>query len=114
MRAALLADADKPLVVPDPYGAGKEMGAIGRLALIADELGEADTATALRKRLASRLEQWLGGNGLDPLQYESTYGGIVSANGLADRAADFGGGWYNDHHFHVRASRARTAARTPA
>lgn len=73
---------------------------MGRLALIADELGEADTATALRKRLAAQLEEWLTGGGADPLVYEPTYGGLCSANGLADKAADFGGGWYNDHHFH--------------
>lgn len=98
--AALALDAEKPMLVPDPYGAGKEMGAVGRLALIADELGEADTATALRKRLAAQLEEWLTGGGADPLVYEPTYGGLCSANGLADKAADFGGGWYNDHHFH--------------
>lgn len=100
VRAALQEDKDKPMLVPDPYGAGKEMGAVGRLALIADELGEEATAAALRQRLAAKLEEWLSGGGQDPLQYEPTYGGLVSANGLADRAADFGGGWYNDHHFH--------------
>jgi len=100
IREALKADKEKPLLVPDPYGAGKEMGAVGRLALIADELGENATATALRGRLAKKLEEWLKGDGKDPLQYEPTYGGLVSADGLADRAADFGGGWYNDHHFH--------------
>ena len=38
MRAALLQDQEKLMVTPDPYGGGKEMGALGRLALIADEV----------------------------------------------------------------------------
>jgi len=100
VRAALIADMEKPMLVPDPYGAGKEMAAVARLALIADELGETARAKALRKRLATKLEEWFTGGGTDPLQYEPTYGGICSSMGLADRAADFGGGWYNDHHFH--------------
>ena len=100
VRTALLADMDKAMLVPDPYGAGKELGAVGRLALIADELEEDDTAAAIRERLATKLEEWLSGKGADQLQYDPTYGGLVSSNGLADRAADFGGGWYNDHHFH--------------
>jgi len=100
VRAALKGDMEKPFLVPDPYGSGKEMGAVGRLALIADELGEDATASALRERLAAKLEEWLTGGGKDPLVYDPTYGGIVSSMGLADRAADFGGGWYNDHHFH--------------
>jgi len=100
LRTALAADRDKPMLTPDPYGAGKEMAAVGRLALIADELGESDTATALRSRLATKLEQWVSGQGADPLVYDPTYGGIISSNGRDDRAADFGGGWYNDHHFH--------------
>ena len=100
IRAALISDQAKPFLVPDPYGSGKEMGAVSRLALIADELGEDKVAQSLRARLAAKLEEWLSGKGKDPLTYDPTYGGIVSAGGLADRAADFGGGWYNDHHFH--------------
>jgi len=100
VRAALLADQYKLLLVPDPYGSGKELGAVGRLALIADELGEDEVASSIRRRLAAKLEEWLSGKGADPLMYEPSYGGLVSANGLADQAADFGGGWYNDHHFH--------------
>ena len=100
VRAALKADMEKLMVVPDPYGSGKEMGAVGRLALIADELGEDEVALSLRKRLAAKLEEWLSGGGKDPLTYDPTYGGLVSTMGLADEAADFGGGRYNDHHFH--------------
>ncbi|KAJ1922016.1 hypothetical protein H4219_000363 [Mycoemilia scoparia] len=34
------------------------------------------------------------------LVYDSTWGGIVSKNGMTDSFADFGNGRYNDHHFH--------------
>lgn len=26
--------------------------------------------------------------------------GVITTNGLADQYADFGSGWYSDHHFH--------------
>ena len=35
VQASLHADAHKPLEATDPYGAGKELAALGRLALIA-------------------------------------------------------------------------------
>lgn len=100
VREALKSDASKPLVAVDPYGAGKEMAALGRLAVIADELGEAGTAEAIRERLAGALDSWLEGKNADALRYEPTWGGVAPANGLADPGADFGAGWYNDHHFH--------------
>ena len=28
------------------------------------------------------------------------YGGLVTANGIGDPNAEFGSGWYSDHHFH--------------
>eukprot|EP00966_Prymnesium_polylepis_P267213 6172853-Prymnesium_polylepis.2 len=37
LRAALQGEAAKPMLAIDPYGGGKELGAIARLALIADE-----------------------------------------------------------------------------
>ena len=32
--------------------------------------------------------------------YDPTWGGVVSQGGLANHDADYGNGWYNDHHFH--------------
>ena len=49
------------MIAPDPYSAGKELAALCRLALIADELGEREAATTLRSRLASLLEGWFTG-----------------------------------------------------
>ena len=100
IKAALLKEQAKPMLAIDPYGGGKEIGAIGRLELIAEELGEEAISRDLRVRLAAKLEEWFTGGGKDKLLHERTYGGVVSSMGLADRGADFGGGWYNDHHFH--------------
>jgi len=100
VRSALKGDSERTFLAVDPYGGGKELGAMARLVLIAEEISEHEIATRLRTRLAAKLDEWLGGDVADPLMYEPTYGGLVSKNGLADRGADFGNGWYNDHHFH--------------
>ena len=36
----------------------------------------------------------------DSFLYDSTYGGLVSKDGINNQQSDFGIGWYNDHHFH--------------
>jgi hypothetical protein len=36
----------------------------------------------------------------DNLVYDANFGGIITRNGLLNMQADFGNGWYNDHHFH--------------
>ncbi|KAL1529838.1 hypothetical protein AB1Y20_000769 [Prymnesium parvum] len=100
IRKALQDDREKQLLVVDPYGSGKEMAAVARLVLIAEELEEKDIAKELRMRLAGKLEMWLSGGGKDGLLHDRSYGGVVSSMGLDDRGADFGAGWYNDHHFH--------------
>lgn len=84
---------------PDIYAFGKQVGRMSRLALIADALGITDA----RQQAISNLEQWiipwLQGMNSEPLVYDKVYGGLVSAQGLTDMVADFGAGWYNDHHF---------------
>lgn len=100
IRAALVEDAKVGPTADDPYFFGKQAARLGRLALIADELGDAATATAVRARLAAALDGWLGSAQASPLVYDEVWRGVVSRKGLADRGADFGNGWYNDHHFH--------------
>merc|ERR1711936_1019018 len=84
----------------DPYFGGKQMAVLGRLALIADELGEAELAQQARDRVKPILEGWLGGTNGNTLLYDNTWGGVVSSCGLYDQGCDFGNGMYNDHHFH--------------
>ena len=86
--------------IPDPYGLGKKIGRMARLALIADDLGIADVREKAVASLESTLTPWLLGNNNNALLYDKTWGGIVTTNGVADPLADYGNGYYNDHHFH--------------
>ena len=77
IRAALYDDIYKTVVAGDTYFGGKQMAAIARLALIADELGETSLADTFRTNLKSFLEPWLQNNG--KLVYDRSWGGIVDS-----------------------------------
>ncbi len=100
VRSALAQDIATAVVAGDPYFGGKQMAALGRLALIAEELGENALAATYRTNLAQALESRLYGLVGDSLVYDQTWGGIVTASGISDPGAAFGQGYYNDHHFH--------------
>ena len=104
VRAALASDAsfvpDPSVVDVDPYFGGKQMAKLARLAVIADELGDATTAATLRARLRPLVAAWLDGTNGNPFVYDETWGGVVTTRGLASPSAEFGAGHYNDHHFH--------------
>lgn len=100
IEAALSVDAAQSPAGRDPYFFGKQIAKLGRLALIADEIGEAATASAVRERMKSYLDPWLEGRNPDALKYDTLWGGICSSDGLAGSGRDFGQGYYNDHHFH--------------
>jgi endo-1,3(4)-beta-glucanase len=101
LKAALAVDAvkEKP-VAEDAYFFGKQIAKLGRLALIADEVGDAATATSIRDRMKTSLDPWLTGQNKDALKYDPVWGGVCTSGGLADQGAEFGQGYYNDHHFH--------------
>eukprot|EP00965_Chrysotila_dentata_P172746 5700606-Pleurochrysis_carterae.AAC.6 len=73
LRAALPAKASKSLRAPDPYFAGKELAALARIALIADEIGEAELAKGYRGSLAEAIGGWMHGNNSDPLVYDTVH-----------------------------------------
>lgn len=100
LNVALAKDLATTPTAEDPYFFGKQIARLARLALIADEVGGVATAASIRDTMASFLEPWLAGEGADPLRYDQTWGGICSEKGLASPGADFGQGYYNDHHFH--------------
>jgi len=97
---ALKNDQNKKVGASDPYFFGKEIASLGRLALIADQLGSSDIATSIRTNMKNYLNPWLSDKNGDRLLYDTDWGGICSKNGLANSGADFGNGIYNDHHFH--------------
>merc|ERR1712117_426438 len=88
------------VVAGDPYFGGKQMAKLARLSLIAEEMGEDGLAQQFRDKVQPVLESWLDGTNPDKLLYDTTWGGLVSTNGLVDSAADFGMAFYQDHHFH--------------
>ena len=101
LRRQLKADVQIPISpAADPYAFGKEAGRVSRLALIAKSLGDQDSQEKALQELKTKLEPWLIGANPDTLLYDETYGGLVTRTGVADQTADFGAGWYNDHHFH--------------
>lgn len=69
---------------------------MGRLALIADTLGESVIAAAVRGNMKTVLAPWFAGTNPNPLKYDPIWGGICSSAGLANGGADFGNGQYNE------------------
>jgi endo-1,3(4)-beta-glucanase len=94
---------DVKLIPPsaiDPYSFGKELARMARLVLIADTFGIADVRAQALTTLKSSFLPWLQGTNSNPLLYDKTWGGLVTTTSLSDPNADFGSGWYSDHHFH--------------
>ena len=64
----------------------EQIAAMGRLALIADDLGNTAAAAAMRSQMIEQLKPWLAGTNADPLKYDTVYGGITAENGLTNGA----------------------------
>lgn len=99
VRSALQEDINLGVSSQDSYRAGKQVALLGRHAIIADELGETALAEQYRTNLRTVLEPWLNGTNSEPLVYDTSWGGVVTSL-LDDPNANFGQGYYNDHHFH--------------
>jgi endo-1,3(4)-beta-glucanase len=89
-----------PPYAANPYSFGKQCSRLANLAIIADNLGIADARQKALNKLENTLTPWLVQTNADSLLYDTTYGGIVPSLGILDEHADYGSGWYNDHHFH--------------
>jgi endo-1,3(4)-beta-glucanase len=100
VRQALQQEKGRRNPVGDSYTAGKVLASMARLALVADELNDNETAHSIRENLKADLDPWLLGTNWNALKYETAWGGLCSSMGLRDLNADYGQGWYNDHHFH--------------
>jgi len=100
LRLALNGDVNQDVHASDTYFGGKQLAKLGRLAVIADELGERALADTYRDKLQDRLDPWLNGTNPVPLVYDRSWGGLVSVDGISSPQAAFGQGYYNDHHFH--------------
>ncbi|KAJ1818808.1 hypothetical protein LPJ60_004120 [Coemansia sp. RSA 2675] len=91
---------DCSVLPQDPYFFGKAVARAMRIALIADEVGDAASCGLAVERAKSWLAPWVDGSNSDFLVYDDEWKGMVSTRGMTDPAADFGQGRYNDHHFH--------------
>lgn len=120
IKKALLVGVNPPTLGPDmnfipgsaddSYGFGKEIAKLARIALIADQLNESTALATAIQNMQKAFLPWIKGTGPDPLYYDvnpstqangaGSWGGVCTKNGLTDSSADYGMGWYNDHHFH--------------
>jgi endo-1,3(4)-beta-glucanase len=100
LQTVLKEDKSMTPKAQDTYFFGKEIAAMGRLALIADQIGDNTTAKEIRDSMKKFLTPRLEGQCNDTLIYDSTWGGIISSEGIKNSGNEFGQGWYNDHHFH--------------
>ena len=54
----------------------------------------------LLRKLLTHLSYIYSGVNPDALLYDRSYGGVVTIDGMGNSQADYGSGWYSDHHFH--------------
>lgn len=95
-------DADKypPPMSPDSYNFGKQVSRDARLLLIADKFKQDELKQKLLTKVELAIVDWLEGTNVDHFVYDQTFGGIITNDGWKDDQADYGNGYYNDHHFH--------------
>ncbi|ODQ47868.1 hypothetical protein PICMEDRAFT_120385 [Pichia membranifaciens NRRL Y-2026] len=65
-------------------------------------LKDTDSTKALLDKMKTAMNRFTNNQQINPLCYETNWGGICSTAGMAkgDTGADFGNAFYNDHHFH--------------
>lgn len=102
IKQSLLNDLKEyPQIPSDTYSFGKVVARYARLALIADEVGNDSACFEFIQRMKDMLNPWLTmTHPINNLYYDSTWGGLVSQNGINDKNAEYGHGYYNDHHYH--------------
>ncbi|KAL3656826.1 hypothetical protein V7S43_018283 [Phytophthora oleae] len=95
-------DADKypPPMSPDSYNFGKQVSRDARLLLIADKFKQEEVKQKLLAKVKAEIADWLEGTNVDHFVYDQTFGGLITNDGWHDDQADYGNGYYNDHHFH--------------
>merc|ERR1711871_1238315 len=103
----------------DTYFSGKQIAKYARIGVIAKALGRTATARRIAQEVLGYLDVWLTGAATTPMLFDDVWGGIIPCGctfdeqftqrcvnsipdcpNLVDEGADFGIGFYNDHHFH--------------
>jgi endoglucanase Acf2 len=84
----------------DTYFGYKEIARVAQTVTIADQLGDTGKRATMLTQLKNKLNEWLNFTNSNPLKYDTSNGGVVSADAAAALGNAFGSGSYNDHHFH--------------
>lgn len=96
----------------EAYLFGKQIARAGRLALIANQLGDLTSRNSILAQMKSYLNPWFDNNSasvlIRSLMYDTTWGGVISTNAHEQSPAgdpqnanqEFGNAVYNDHYFH--------------
>ncbi|KAG9300429.1 hypothetical protein G9A89_010054 [Geosiphon pyriformis] len=84
------------------YFSGKGLAKLGMVCLVANDfLDDKALGKECLDKLKAAMEPLVSNNITFPLQYDSTWKGIISSEGFTNGpTADFGNTWYNDHHYH--------------
>ncbi|EGZ11438.1 putative endo-1,3-beta-glucanase [Phytophthora sojae] len=93
-------DAYPPPLSPDSYNFGKQVSRDARLLLIADKFDQEEVKQKLLLKVEMEITEWLEATNANHFVYDQTFGGIITNDGWHDKEADYGNGYYNDHHFH--------------
>jgi endo-1,3(4)-beta-glucanase len=82
------------------YFSGKGLGKFAMMAIaLADMAGEKELAGKVLEKLKQAFRIFVDNRQRTPLVYEKSWKGVVSKVGMENAGADFGNGYYNDHHF---------------
>lgn len=84
------------------YFSGKGLGKFAMMLYLLHSLVPAppELTTKVLNKLKECFAVFVENKQINPLVYEKGWRGVVSTAGLKDAGADFGNGYYNDHHFH--------------
>jgi endo-1,3(4)-beta-glucanase len=83
------------------YFSGKGLGKFAMMAIaLHDMAGEKAIAMKVLQKLKQAFAIFVNNEQRTPLVYERSWRGVVSRAGMENAGADFGNGYYNDHHFH--------------
>ena len=82
------------------YFSGKGLGKFAMMAVALHMAGQRQLVDKVVQKLKQAVAIFVNNQQRTPLVYEKSWRGVVSRSGMENAGADFGNGYYNDHHFH--------------
>ena len=102
-KSDLAQDINSQTNLDSMYFSGKALSKFATaIYAVHDLAGDVNVASVGLSKLKTAFARFASNKQINPLVYESQWGGIVStaAYSTGDPNADFGNSYYNDHHFH--------------